>query len=555
MVQKSRYIKPKQKKDQFENYLDCIVSDSRLSIDEKDEEEKALEAKVFGDINPFNEELKEALLKTGDLNDSGPLDSEIVDFSLLQDHELFYVDTNIEKEKNNCYLVDECILDVHKEKFAWEDSDDERLVISLASVKRLRKLRKSENDDVINGKEYCIRLREQFERINPVPDWAVSFKFSNDQNLGQNKHDSDKMSEDSDSVDDITKSIKSLKSLLMSSEGYARKTLSSALPPTTINIKRLRDANSCSPSESEILSLSFHPLYPLLLSGGHDRILKIFHIDGDVNPLVSSLYLRSSSIRTAVFHPKDNKIIVGGRRKYFYIWDLETGDLGKVSRTYGHDDTQTTMENFSLSPCGRFIGIVGSRGWFNVLSSNTGQWITGFKIEGEISCVSWLKSGKQIYIANKNGGIWEWDVFSQKVLSKWNDDGNVSITKISLGGFDDRWFAVGTDSGIVNVYDRKNVVNESNKPFLYKVLGHLTTSINALEFSSDGQILAMASGEKRDSFRLVHFPTGSVYKNWPTSSTPLGRVSTVKFSPPGSEITIGNKSGKIGLWRFAYYYS
>ncbi|KAG4302356.1 hypothetical protein PCK1_001338 [Pneumocystis canis] len=96
-----------------------------------------------------------------------------------------------------------------------------------------------------------------------------------------------------------------------------------------------------------------------------------------------------------------------------------------------------------------------------------------------------------------------------------------------------------TYSGIVNVYDRKNPVNESNKPSFYKVLDHLTTSINGLEFSSDGQILAMASGEKRDSFRLVHFPTGSVYKNWPTSSTPLGRISAIKFSPPGSEITIG----------------
>ncbi|KAG5440521.1 hypothetical protein PCK2_000455 [Pneumocystis canis] len=358
MVQKFKYAKAIQKKSLSENYPGCILSDLSLGIDEKDEEEKTLEAKVFGDINPFNEELKDSLLKTYDLDSSRSFDNGIVDFSLLQDHELFYVDTCTKKEKNGDCLVDKSVSDAHKEKFAWDDSDDERLVISLASVKRLRKLRKSEEDDVINGKEYSMRLRKQlfiFERINPVPDWAVLFKFSNDQNLEQNKYNGDKISEDSDSADDIAISIRSLKSLLMSSEGYARKTLSSALSPTTINIKRLRDANSCSPSESAILSLSFHPLYPLLLSGGHDRILRIFHIDGDVNSLVSSLYLPSSSIQTAVFHPRDNKIIVGGRRKYFYIWDLESGNFGKVSRTYGHDDTQTTMENLSLSPCGRFI--------------------------------------------------------------------------------------------------------------------------------------------------------------------------------------------------------
>ncbi|CCJ30062.1 unnamed protein product [Pneumocystis jirovecii] len=554
MGRRSKNIKVVHKNHQCEKDSEIISSDLRSNINEKDEEEKILEAKVFGDINPFNDELKNALTETYDFHDSICLNSEAVDFSLLQDHELFYVDTSVDQKKCDYSLSKSFALNVVDKGFAWEDSDDERLVISLTSMGRLRKLRRSETDDTINGKEYCMRLREQFERVNPVPDWAVS-KFLNDQDLKQDEDSNYGISEDSGFVDDVSIFDKSLKSLLMSSEGYVRKTTSSTLPPTTINIKRLRDANFCSPSESAILSLSFHSFYPLLLSGGYDRILRIFHIDGDVNPLVSSLYLRSSSIETAVFHPNDNKIMVGGRRKYFYIWDLESGDIRKVSRTYGHDDTFVTMEKFSLSPCGRFIGIIGNKGWFNVLSSRTGQWITGFKIEGDISSISWFKSGKEICIANRNGEIWEWDIMSQKVLSRWNDNNNVCTTKISLGGFDDRWFAVGSNTGVVNVYDRRDLFGESSKPYLYKTLDHLTTSINTLEFSPDGQILAMASREKSDFLRLIHFPTGSAYRNWPTASTPLGRISAVKFSPPGSEITIGNETGKIGLWRFAYYYS
>ncbi|KAG5519546.1 hypothetical protein PMAC_001701 [Pneumocystis sp. 'macacae'] len=553
MGRKSKNAKLAQKNRQYEKNFDTVLSDLRSNVDEKDQEEKILEAKVFGDINPFNAELKNALTETYDICTSMCLDDKIVDFSLLQDHELFYIDTSVEQKKSDYSLDKPSVSSVREKEFAWEDSDDERLVISLTSMGRLRKLRKSETDNMINGKEYCMRLREQFERINPVPEWAFS-TFLNDRDSKQNGDNSYGISEDSGSIDDFTVFNKSLKSLLKSSEGYARKTTPSVLPPTTINIKRLKDANFSSPSESAILSLSFHSFYPLLLSGGHDSILRIFHIDGDINPLVSSLYLRSSSIETAVFHPNDNKIMVGGRRKYFYIWDLESGDIRKVSRTYGHDDTLATMEKFSLSPCGKFIGVIGNKGWFNVLSSKTGQWITGFKIEGHISSVSWFKSGKEICIANRNGEIWEWDIMSQKVLSRWNDNNNVCTTKISLGGFDDRWFAIGSNTGIVNVYDR-SLLSESNRPCFYKTLDHLTTSINALEFSPDGQILAIASREKRDFLRLIHFPTGSVYRNWPTTLTPLGRISAIKFSPPGSEITIGNESGKIGLWRFAYYYS
>ncbi len=46
------------------------------------------------------------------------------------------------------------------------------MVVSLASNPRLRKLRVHEAEDLVNGKEYCKRLRQQFERLYPVPEWA-----------------------------------------------------------------------------------------------------------------------------------------------------------------------------------------------------------------------------------------------------------------------------------------------------------------------------------------------------------------------------------------------
>ena len=44
---------------------------------------------------------------------------------------------------------------------AWEDPDDAQLRVSIASNKRLRKLRLEESEDTITGHEYENRLRRQ----------------------------------------------------------------------------------------------------------------------------------------------------------------------------------------------------------------------------------------------------------------------------------------------------------------------------------------------------------------------------------------------------------
>jgi U3 small nucleolar RNA-associated protein 18 len=62
------------------------------------------------------------------------------------------VPTTISESANN---------NAERDSAAWEDSDDERIMISLASATRLRKLRKTEEENLINGKEYIWRLRRQ----------------------------------------------------------------------------------------------------------------------------------------------------------------------------------------------------------------------------------------------------------------------------------------------------------------------------------------------------------------------------------------------------------
>lgn len=566
--------------------------DKGTAVLEKDEEELELEKLVFGDAEGFEDGLRALDLDTYGLEDeqdseaeeNARADAEDVgeedDVSpALQDEQLFYVDDGAQDkegsededmesgsesgdESDSSEIPDEEVLDIHGGTAAWIDSDDERTQVSLVSSDRLKKLRKTVDDDSISGREYARRLRARFEKIYPVPKWAVDAKKEAMGPVGDDSDSDGAMSGIDEDEDESRRVVAGnpLKKLLETKSTYTAQGKSKLLPASSLDITRLRDANTANKSKSAIQSLQFHPSHPLLLSGGYDRTLRLYHVDGKHNPVATSLHVRESPFQTARFHVDGRRVFAAGRRRYMYIWDVESGGVEKVTRLYGHDQQQRSMEKFELSPCGRYVGLVGSGGWVNILSASNGQWITGAKVEGNIADVAWGHDGDMLTIANTGGDVWEWDARARAFSSRWKDQGSVGVTTLALGGRNDRWCAVGSNSGIVNVYDRKNPtvamkLSDAEPDILEPrhVLSQLVTTISSLEFSADGQMLAMGSRATRDAFRLVHVPSFTVFKNWPTSGTPLGRVTSVAFSPGTEMLSCGNEGGHARLWRLNHY--
>ena len=285
------------------------------------------------------------------------------------------------------------------------------------------------------------------------------------------------------------------------------------------------------------------------------------------NPLLTSLHLRSTPITTSLFLPPDgNKIFFSGRRRYFHVWDLETGRIVKISRVVGHELEQRSMERFKISPCGRWIGIIGSSrkggGFINVLDTNTCQWIAEVRVEGKggVADFEWWGNGDGLVVIGRGGEAVEWDGREQRVVARWIDEGAVGSTVVALGGRGvgpadlggDRWIAVGSSSGIVNVYDRRtwtgNAEGIPERPKPTRAFDQLTTPTSCLAFSPDGQMLCMASRWKRDALRLIHLPSCTLYRNWPTAQTPFGRITSVGWSPDGGMLAVGNEQGKCRLW-------
>ncbi|KAI9843817.1 MAG: hypothetical protein M1837_006077 [Sclerophora amabilis] len=603
-----------------------VESDSPIA---KDATELELEKLVFGDNAGFREGLKahtrENLdLEIGSDRDGSHDEAQEEDgegLEIIDDADLFFLDSGpsatgeqaliptfpSEGEDSTTKPVDEA---------AWEDSEDDRIMVSLASNPRLRKLRISETEDIVNGKEYSKRLRRQFERLNPVPDWALQEPAPSTSKRKKRRKPSGAVgrlsqepssSENDMEVDDedgqlsaqpLAKFLQNPSALTASASSRHGRLI---LRPEVLDIQRTPDIPGTQPSA--ITTLEFHPQYPsLLLTSGPSSLLSLYHLSTVPSPtLLTSLHLRSSSsLSTAAFLPPGGLAIYLStlQKRHFHIWDLPSGTATKVSRVYGHRREQRNMARFKLSPCGRWIALLSStgrggaasEGAINILDAGTTQWIAQAQLESPstgagaagMADFSWWRDGDGFSIALKSGEIGEYHVPSRRFLARWIGDGVTGTTTIALGGAGgptewggDRYLAIGSTSGMVDIYDRRAVhkhtsESSSSTPAAHsptnartqplRSLGHLTTPTSNLLFSPDGQVLVMSSRWKSDALKLVHLPSCTVYRNWPTDGTPLGRVTSVAWAwvvegrdgkqnnASTLKLGVGNEAGKVRLW-------
>ncbi|KAL8702041.1 MAG: hypothetical protein Q9224_000211 [Gallowayella concinna] len=544
---------------------------------DKDSIELELEKAVFGDGLGFHERLKQhgaaensrvpSAAHGGTLRRTIEVEGED-DIQNIADADLFIIDAGPSTKSLQPTFAHNH--ETASDDAVWHDSDDDRILVSLQTSPRLRKLRDYEDEDLVNGREYTKRLRRQFERLNPVPPWAIRSRVkesSKDNKVGRRYNSEGPYSVSSGddmSVDFEQFSATPLATLLQQPKTFLSSESKTAkgkrkLRPEVIDMQRTKDVGIAQPSA--ITSLDFHPHHPLLISSGPASTISLHHVaprSPNPNPLLTSLHIHSTPLHVSIFQPPNgSKILFAGRRRYFHSWDLSSGRISKVSRVYGHQNEQKSMERFKMSPCGRWMGLVGSRrkggGLINVLDAHTTQWVAEVRVEskGGIADFDWWGDGEGITAIGKGGEAVEWDGRQNRIVGRWVDEGAVGTTVLALGGRasgakalgGDRWVAVGSSAGIVNVYDRKHWafgdVPASPKPI--RALDQLTTATSHLVFSPDGQLMLMASRWKRDALRLV-------YKNWPTSSTPLGIITAVAFAPTSEMLAVATEQGKIRLW-------
>lgn len=146
-----------------------------------------------------------------------------------------------------------------------------------------------------------------------------------------------------------------------------------------------------------------------------------------------------------------------------------------------------------------------------------------------------------------------WDVKSRQCLERFSN-GDGTITSSLSASYNN--LAVGAESGVVNLYSehQKQSLRGGVDKAPLKSIMNLHTSADCVRFNTDGQILAMSTQRNKNSLKLLHVPSKTVFSNWPTSKTPLGYVWSMDFSPQSKFFAIGNDKGKCLLYKLKHYH-
>ena len=442
----------------------------------------------------------------------------------------------------------------------WEDPDDLTTTVNVTRVARLRKLRTGEADVNLDGNVYQARVRTQHKRIHQRTDWAT---------VGEDQKG------DGKETTALTHLLKEGGALVDEDGGLASE--GRTLPQGSLEATRVRDANAAEPSNAVLRSVEFHANGALFLTAGLDKTLRLFDIDGTNNPKTSSVFFDDLPIHKATFSNngmRDATVLLSGRRKYFYVYDLHKGAVERVAPLIGRGEK--SLESFVCQRQGAvhndpIVAFLGADGHVPLVSLRSKSCVGSVKMNGTCRSASFSGDGNYLLTAGGDGGTYLWDLRNQnRCVERVVDDGALTVTALANSP-SGAHCAMGSDAGVVNVYKgdafktfRKdnadvnknidqNTMQRSTRITPEKALMSLTTSVDNLSFNGDGQMLAMSSRLKRDALRIVHLPSCTVFSNWPSSKTPLHYVWCTAFSPTGGYLAVGNARGRALLYRIHAY--
>lgn len=154
----------------------------------------------------------------------------------------------------------------------------------------------------------------------------------------------------------------------------------------------------------------------------------------------------------------------------------------------------------------------------------------------------------------EHGDVYQWDLETRTCIKRWNDQAAINPSSIAIS-INNSFIATGSSSGVVNLYNAKSCLGteSSSNPDPLKSFMNLSTPINQVLFHPSNLVMAYSSSTKKDSLKLCHVDSQSVFSNWPTANTPLGYVQCMDFSPNGGYFGVGNDKGVALLFKLKQF--
>lgn len=231
--------------------------------------------------------------------------------------------------------------------------------------------------------------------------------------------------------------------------------------------------------------------------------------------------------------------------------------MDHVPRILGRKEK--SLEKCVASPDGRTVAFCGNDGYVILFDTHNKQWMADLKMNGSCRSMAFTPDGQQLLTSGSDGDVYRWDIGSRRCVQRFaNQDGTITCSLAASS----RHFAVGAESGVVNIYHDNHASSHGSTmagtlaepPSPFKSIMNLKTAADMIRFNHDGQILAMSTKrENNQGVKLLHVPTATVFSNWPTSKSPLNYVSATDFSPGSRFFALGNDKGKCLLYQLQHY--
>ncbi|KAJ4953648.1 hypothetical protein NE237_030480 [Protea cynaroides] len=150
---------------------------------------------------------------------------------------------------------------------------------------------------------------------------------------------------------------------------------------------------------------------------------------------------------------KDDACYCPGRRQFFYSVDLEKASVDKIGTLTGREEK--SLEVFEVSPGSSNITFVGYEGYILLVSTKTKDLIGTLNLNGTARALAFADHGRQLLSFGGDWHIYHWNLRTRTCFHKGVDEGCVygSALCTSPNG---SLFADGSESGIVNIYNRES---------------------------------------------------------------------------------------------------
>ncbi|KAL1518268.1 hypothetical protein ABEB36_001914 [Hypothenemus hampei] len=400
---------------------------------------------------------------------------------------------------------------------AWSDEDDLGIDVGEALNSQRRKLPLGGINERSNN--YSVLLKNKFQSIVGTPNWAK-----------------------------IKRKIEDSNDEILTTVGFTSKAPRMSLPAGSLEFKKVKDLNSQSYNEGPFINaIEFHPTSSVGLVAGNKGVATLFACDGNKNSKLHSIAFEHFPILCAKFIKNGDEAILGSRQGHIFIYDL----MAAKALRYNLPPGVTQCKNFVPSPNSQFFAVAGKWGEVHLMSGISKEKIATLKQDGEVTALKYNANGDLLFGHSDNGEVTIWDINMRRVRHKFMDEGCLHGSALAISS-SDQFLACGSAQGVVNLYGMEDALkNKLPKP--RKTIMNLTTSIKGLEFNCTSELLGLAAADIKNSVKLFHIASGTVFSNFPPFQSKLGLVNCINFTPGSGFFALGNQKSVVSLFRFKHY--